>query len=525
MKTNVLLVACYGYLQPPNAEPLSIEILKSHTLKSYGDNVCCNLEILDYRDDPEGSGLLKKIQESNKVIDILGMSIPQSTYDMAVKFLINFSVFSPETLIVLGHSLPTHNPEAFFSKLPKALIVNGWGEESFTQLVDLYQKKSKDYSKVANLIYFNTNIVKNIIKWPKGYVNPTRDDSKEFFKRVESSRGCHYDVCTFCTRPPREKAEPSWFRYPVDGVLDEINELKKLGVTSFTFTDEDFIGNDLTGAERIIDGIKKIGGMRYSFSVRVDNIVNFRDTEGVKTQRSQLLTKLKESGVSLIFLGVESLSNTQLKRYGKGYQVNEVKQAITKVKALGIRLELGYILFDPLLTIIELRENVSNLRETKLWGDVDCLFDTLRIQKDTTYEKLLRGKQLLKQLDNNSMSYDYSFENPEIQLLSDDCLEWKNEIHPVFMLARNIQRTQLLKTACDGFVYNIRRLEYNILKDFIVNHKKAATEGISSSFRTIRSSIVKQLSEKVLRNQQELTRSEQALCDAIEKYQQRWSCD
>jgi len=62
-----------------------------------------------------------------------------------------------------------------------------------------------------------------------------------------------------------------------------------------------------------------------------------------------------------VFVGVESGSPAQLRRYGKGQTVAQTVDALRVASMLRVPLEFGFITFDPLLTPPELAENIAFL--------------------------------------------------------------------------------------------------------------------------------------------------------------------
>ncbi|MBL8091218.1 MAG: radical SAM protein [Anaerolineales bacterium] len=521
MKTKVVIVSCYGYMQPPNAEPLSAEILHSSLLSKFTpEEIDCYHEVLDYRIDPMGYLLADKLSVSDIKPDVLGISIPQSTYDLSISFLDAFFLKNPNTLIVLGHALPTHSPDIFLQKYSNALIVRGWGEETFCEIIAGVRSKKLNLSKIPNLMYFENEIKKNIVKWPTTYTKPIRYQPNGYFARIESSRGCHYDVCTFCTRQPKALKNISWFRYPVQEVLEEIRHIKSLGISSFTFTDEDFIGNDLSGAEELANGLTEISDIKFSLSVRVDNIINLSESEEMNNRRFSLLKLLKAGGLSLVYLGVESLSDTQLRRYGKGVTASESIKALNIVRDLEIPAEFGYILFDPFLTFDELEENISWLAKSNFWMDVGQLFNNLRVQKDTAFVKHLQNKNLLGKYDPNTMDYEYEFETPIIGKMASYCIQWKEEIDEVYSLARNVQRTKLSESPSDKFIYNYRLLEFNILKEFVKIADGNGSISFDNDLKNRRTELVIDLKQSL--ENMNLLESEVNLLKAINSYMMKW---
>ena len=150
-------------------------------------------------------------------------------------------------------------------------------------------------------------------------------------------------------------------------VLTEIERLVQMGVTTFTFADEDFIGNDPEGAYELACRLSQFPNLDFALSVRTDNIFVPGDSEQENRLRRQILQALKEAGLSLIFVGIESFAPTQLRRFGKGTSPENHIKAIRLLESLNIELELGLILFDPLVTLDELRTNVEALKKTGLW--------------------------------------------------------------------------------------------------------------------------------------------------------------
>jgi hypothetical protein len=75
------LIQLYGYLQPTNAEPLSIETLAS-AIGNALPSAIVDLQILgNYQTAAEQNNLLATIQ-ANKY-DVIGLSCPQGTYEIA----------------------------------------------------------------------------------------------------------------------------------------------------------------------------------------------------------------------------------------------------------------------------------------------------------------------------------------------------------------------------------------------------------------------------------------------------------
>src|SRR5205807_5255221 len=83
-------------------------------------------------------------------------------------------------------------------------------------------------------------------------------------------------------------------------------------------------------------------------------------------QRGRLFKRCVEGGLSRLFLGVESGASAQLERYKKGSTVGEMISAIRYLSLLGMRLRFGFILFDQLMSVKDLVDNIEFLGRTDI---------------------------------------------------------------------------------------------------------------------------------------------------------------
>jgi radical SAM superfamily enzyme YgiQ (UPF0313 family) len=463
----VILVQLYGELQPPDAEPLSIELLAS-AMVNHLPFVQIELRTLSITERDAGIQQIIDLAFIKKPVAI-GISVPQSTFNLAVDLIKGIYQTNMEIQVILGHALPTHSPDFFLQIFPNAIIVRGWGEESFAKLVEHCITRAINLHEIPNLCYLRDGELHfSPPKWPSESAMPIRVSPDRYFSRVESSRGCHHDVCTFCTRQPRDrKSKVIWRRRPISDTLDDIRNLKSEGMQFFTFADEDFVGNDLVGAQKIVDGLAQIGGLNFTLSVRADNVFNPHGTFAENEQRRRLFESLREAGLYLVFVGVESLSDTQLKRYGKGVTANQSIEAVRIIQRLGIGLEMGYILFDPLLTKSELIENIKRLDQSGLWSNVGYLYNRLRPQKESPYMQLLVMSELIGEYDPNTMSYGLLFTDSLVGEIAQSCDNWFTEFLQIFALARNIERNSASSGAYARFVFSVRSLQFRLLRALV----------------------------------------------------------
>jgi radical SAM superfamily enzyme YgiQ (UPF0313 family) len=436
------LIQLYSDLQPINAEPLSIEKLAS-ALSSSLSNVFVQLYLMGtFQLVNERTAIAEEIIEAN--YDLIGISCPQGTYEIASEILSLLSTCTPSQ-IILGHALPTILPEYFLLPYPCAFIVRGWGEDAMVMLCQQLQKHHLQPELIPGLTYIDESGIRhdNPPSWSNPPLATQRITPERYFARVEASRGCHYNLCTFCSRPPRERNQPPWKRVDTQSVLTEIESLVQAGITTFTFADEDFIGNDPDGALEIAQQLRTIPNLDFALSVRVDNIFIPHGSSSENQMRQRIFQTLKEAGLTLIFVGIESFASTQLQRFGKGVSPETNIYVIHLLESLGVELELGLILFDPLVTLEELNANIAVLKATGFWRYAGQIFSFLRPQIGTPYVTLLRRNELLGPLQVNTAEYLAKYQDHRIAHIVQQCKEWNKKYHHLYMLLRNISRSEL----------------------------------------------------------------------------------
>lgn len=467
---KVAIVCLYGYPQKHDSEPFAGQTLKEHLNKRFPDSVTSEVHLLGHEKkiSNEVETLAYKLVKTDNT-QIIGISIPQGTHQLAEEFIFTLDNLGYKGLMILGHALPTYLPENFINLSANILIVRGWGEESFCKIVEKELNHSRDFSNIPNLTYQqNGEIINSKIEWPKVFAPLTRRNPQKFFTRIEASRGCHHDKCTYCTRPLREKDQVPWVRIPPEIVLQDIENLHKQGGDRFTFTDEDFFGVDLRGAMQIAEGIKRIGNFTFALDLRADSIINPSDSPEKAHDRDLLIKTLIDAGLSFVYIGAETLSETQLKRFGKGISPSDGIISIKKMVGLSIPMELGLITFDPILSIEELSENVQGLENSGLWYYSGQLFNELHVFEGNPYCRILKRHKLDRGFDPDYMTYSYEYLHPEIAQIRNVCVPLKKEVDSVYTSARNIFRTNFtLPDVVERYITNYRKRELTVLKELL----------------------------------------------------------
>jgi hypothetical protein len=161
-------------------------------------------------------------------------------------------------------------------------------------------------------------------------------------------------------------------------------------IRSLYFVDPTFIGHGGKERERAI-AISRIAqgfGLPFGFETRVDTLV-----EGV-------LTTLAKNGATSVFLGIESGCDTVLARIGKRITTDQIRRGVQMVRCSGMRLNIGFIMFEPDSTLAELEENYTFLEKLGLFVDheltANLLYhDQIVLCGSTAWERFEREGRLL----------------------------------------------------------------------------------------------------------------------------------
>jgi anaerobic magnesium-protoporphyrin IX monomethyl ester cyclase len=215
---------------------------------------------------------------------------------------------------------------------------------------------------------------------------------------IVSSRGCN-GGCSFCMLSHSSR---KWRARTPRNVVDEIQELHETsGARRFRFVDENYFGHCKEGLERaemIAEEIKKRKlDVQYKILSRVDDL------------DERVLKIMMESGLSNISVGVESYNQRQLDDYNKGITLKDIDRMTDMISRLGLRANFSFIMFDPLVTPKELKENVRFISHNRDFFEPRRLRSRLRFDYKTPItEKFAKsGLAVLK----GDFEYETHFEN------------------------------------------------------------------------------------------------------------------
>lgn len=185
---------------------------------------------------------------------------------------------------------------------------------------------------------------------------------------INLGRGCYYR-CTFCTVAVFQKVQAGSAhrqRSP-ESVVREIRALHdRFGVTEFNFEDDNFIIKNKRGFEKIralCDAIHELPfPITFSIFCRADVVDH------------DLFADLRDAGMNIAFLGLESVHEADLEFFHKGMKLATIFNALGILRDLGyglevnegLRVKLGFIAWHPLTTYASLRDALDFVEEYQL---------------------------------------------------------------------------------------------------------------------------------------------------------------
>jgi radical SAM superfamily enzyme YgiQ (UPF0313 family) len=359
--------------------------------------------------DAYKAGIIQGILEPRP--EIIGITLPYyHAVPNALKLMKLLRDHAPDTVIVAGGSgiysknFDLVNDPALYGLYDYALA--GEGDLAFPALLSAL-KGQRDLGSVHNLCYVNGrgNLRKNEQRMVRNLdALPTPDFSKHPLERYllpekvatfQTSRGCYYDRCKFCSRMFRGS-----FRQRSKALIveDMIRIHESTGINLFQFWDS------LAPIQTLHHVAREVKRRGLDFCWMAETRFEEPYT------RKDYATTLREGGCRFLQFGLESASDRVLHLMGKGHGVDRIGAVLDTLSECGIQAGVFWFIGYPTETEAEADLTFDFIASRRDHIAVSAYTGTMRIGTDMiVYDELdTLGIELV---ETKTHSFDYRFKD------------------------------------------------------------------------------------------------------------------
>lgn len=393
-----------------------------------------------------------------KKYDVVGISL--YFYNKVIaKRVIRMIKRSMECFIFLGGYYPTLSPIKAAEIFPEAdCMVIGEGEMTTLDLMEHLQKHM-DWHSIPGIAYVEKgNLIRteprdlimdlDVLPFPR---RPKGINMK--YLPIITSRGC-YGRCSFCGVMEFYSCNHGKRRRfrSVDNVITEIKKL----------TTENQIKCIIVNDETFFDASKQRKQWLEEFISQIDE--NHFDAEFQCQARANdvifnypLIDTMVQRGMTRLFIGLEGFTQRQLDFYQKDLSVETNIQAVKLLHNLKTQIFFGFILFDPLITLDEIRANIEVISDVKL-----CSISSPEEQRPFSQSVLLviEGTKVYDTVESLGLSKNndrgYTFQHAEVEYLYSLLQVW----HPYLgEISKNMYRIFFIRSSNSEVYEKLVRLK------------------------------------------------------------------
>ena len=363
---KIVLIFPIIELKQRNLLPLSLLFIAAPLIKKGYD-----VEIIDQGTEKKWREKLDKALQSNPLM--VGISVltgKQILYGLEISEIVKKQ---SNTKVVWGGVHPSLLPEQTLENKFIDLIVIGEGEETLLELVEKLDKK-EDYSNLLGIGYKKNGKIK--INPERSFIN--LDEQSEIpynlididrYIYLESfasgkpgrdlamytSRGCPHR-CAFCYN--KEFNKRKWRCLSAEKVVSEIKKVvSEYNITSISLQDDEFFTN-LERVRKICELLLKENiNVEFISSCRIDYICRMED---------DFLKLIRKCGFRTLELGIESGSPLMLEKIKKDITIEQVKEAVIKLKRFDIEGKYCFMAGFPQEKIEDMYKSADLMRDIKM---------------------------------------------------------------------------------------------------------------------------------------------------------------
>ena len=306
--------------------------------------------------------------------DVVGVSAITATEPDAREVCRTAKRLDPRTVTVIGNVHPTFCWEEILREAPEVdLVARGEGEELLADVVRAVAAGDRSWERIPGLAWREEGRPRagaarpfardldalvpawDLIEWGRYFYRPRPEGRLAI---VSSSRGCG-QRCSFCSQ--QKFWERTWRGRDPLAFVTELERLRDDHGVRVAMLSDETPTSSRARWEAVLDLLVERGtGVELLMETRVDDILRDED----------LLPRYRAAGVSHVYVGVESTSQSTLELYQKDIKVHQSKRAIELINAHGMVSETSFVLGTPEETVESIRKTV----ELAKWYAPDMAF-------------------------------------------------------------------------------------------------------------------------------------------------------
>lgn len=357
------------------------------------------VEVSDDKNDP--------IYEQLASFNVVGFSIHCLNVEQTLRLIVRIKQLAPDLLVVAGGHHAGACARELLDDYPEIDVVCiGDGEYPIRDICSAPDKFRRRTSSSGIMVRGGAPSDLDLL------LAPSRD-SVSRIERISTSRGCPYR-CTFCTTPGiiSLSGQAQYRCRSVSNVVDELFTLYRQGSRHFYINDDIFVIGNKNSRRRALAFADKVLSMgakiTYKAQLRADSFA---------IDEPDQLQQLRASGMTEVFLGVESGSDRTLSEYRKDITRATSASAIRMYRELGIKVNAGNIPASPNALLTDFVDTVD------FFAEVDMAFLLFRrvsfkalVFPGTEIERNLAASGRLRRTKRYLLG-DYQFLDPLLERL------------------------------------------------------------------------------------------------------------
>ncbi len=280
--------------------------------------------------------------------DLVGLSAMTWQYETCLKLVRLIKKILPEVRIALGGyhaTLMTDEIAASPEAADIDFLVRGEGEIPFRRLVNALDGEDT-FAAIASLSYRdNGRFIHNeaaplcdlsSLKLPIRDARRLTSGYHSLFSKIEvfeTSRGCTRD-CNFCSIS--HMYGKSYRTYPVERIIEDLDVIYYRNKTRLVFVTDDNLVLNPKWVDTLCEAIIRQNYKGLKIMVQADCLA--------VAKNPQMVAKMRRAGFSVMFLGIENVSDDNLQSLSKGNVAAVSKQAVDICHQNGI-MAMGGLIF------------------------------------------------------------------------------------------------------------------------------------------------------------------------------------